>query len=161
VATPDKASLLQELTTVLRRERDIVQSAQREAQQAVTHEESRAESDKDMRSTEASYLARGQAERVVALDRDVLLVERMLLASFGDGDAIAVSALVELRADDGRRSTVFLAPAGGGTRLRDGTVRVVTPSSPLGVALVGAARGEHVVVEQGDRELGYEIIAVS
>jgi transcription elongation GreA/GreB family factor len=158
VAAPDKAALKQELLAALRRERDTLQSAHRETLQAATHEESRAESDKDMRSTEASYLARGQAERVVALERDVLLVEHMALTDFGEGAAIAVSAVVTLLSDDGRRSMVFLAPAGGGTRLSGGDVRVVSPSSPLGAALIGAAQSEHVLVTQGDRELGYEIV---
>lgn len=156
----DKTQLTAELLALLRRERDTLQSAQRDAQAAATHEENRAESDKDMRSTEASYLARGQAERVVALERDVLLVERMQLAAFEPETAIAVSALVELASEDGRRSRVFLCPAGGGTRLAGGSVRVITPSSPLGAALLGARQGEQVVVEQGERELEYEIVSV-
>jgi transcription elongation GreA/GreB family factor len=158
VSAAYKQTLHQELLCLLRAERDTLRDAQRATQEGLTHEESRAEGDKDMRSTEASYLARGQAERVVALERDVLLVERMAVKSFAEDEPVAVSALVVLEAEDGRRSTVFLAPAGGGTRLDAGRVRVVTPSSPLGQALIGAKRGEEVVLDQGDRELGYEIV---
>jgi transcription elongation GreA/GreB family factor len=156
-----KEGLRQELLAALRSERDVLRSAQRATQQGVTHEENRAEGDKDMRSTEASYLARGQAERVVALERDVLLVELMLLRSFTADDVVAVSALVKLAADDGRQSVLFLAPAGGGTRLDAGAVRVVTPGSPLGQALIGAAQGDEVLVAQAEREQSYEIVELS
>ena len=158
MAAAPKAALRSELLAALTAELETLENAQRTTQEGVTHEESRAESDKDMRSTEASYLARGQAERVVALAREVALVERMALESFPAGAPIAVSALVTLKADDGRKSIVFLAPAGGGTRLDEGRVRVVTPSSPLGEALIGATSGDEVVVEQGERELVYEIV---
>lgn len=156
-----KEALRQELLAALVAERDTLRDAQRATQEGLTHEESRAEGDKDMRSTEASYLARGQAERVIALEREVLLVERMAVKSFAPHDPIALSALVVLLTADQRRSAVFLAPAGGGTRLDEGRVRVVTPSSPLGQALIGATQGDDVLFAQGDRELSYEVVQVS
>ncbi len=154
----DKATLRRELVAALATERDTLRNAQRATQEGVTHEENRAESDKDMRSTEAAYLARGQAERVASLERDVLAVERFELRNFEPGDAIALGALVTLESEDGKRSILFLAPAGGGTRLDGGKVRVVTPSSPLGQALIGAAQGQTVLVMQAERELSYEIL---
>jgi transcription elongation GreA/GreB family factor len=156
----DKEVLRRELVEILRAERDTLKSAQRATQEGVTHEESRAEGDKDMRSTEASYLARGQAERVAALERDVLAVLHLALPSFTENDAIALGALISLEAEGRRRSSVFLAPAGGGTRLDAGRIRVVTPSSPLGQALIGARSGDVITIEQSERELEYAIVEV-
>lgn len=157
----DKKTLFVELAAILRAERDVLRNAQRSTQEGVTHEESRAESDKDMRSTEASYLARGQAERVAALERDVVAVEHMAPRSFAEDDAIALGALVVIEAQAGQRSCVLLAPAGGGARLDGGRVRVVTPSSPLGQVLIGARRGDPVSFTQGERELDYQIVDVA
>lgn len=113
------------------------------------HEDARAESDKDMRSTEASYLARGQALRVEALETDLQRVGAMKVRSFGEGDAIAMSALVTLESPSGKL-LVLLAPAGGGERLGEGgAVQVVTHASPLGKALLGARAGDTVEVRRG------------
>lgn len=155
----DKGELRRRLVLLLEQERDTVAAAQRRTQEGVTHEDNRPEGDKDMRSTEAAYVARGQAMRVRGLEDDLARVVGMTLRGF-EGDApIALSALVELEAEAGR-SLVFIAPAGGGTRLEvtGGTVLVVTPASPLGKALVGARRGEDVEVQKGGAVETVEIL---
>jgi transcription elongation GreA/GreB family factor len=74
----------------------------------------------------------------------------MKLRTLGASDPIALGAIVWLDAE-GERRVVFLAPAGGGVRLIQGgvTVHVVTPSSPLGRALIGAHEGDVVTFEKG------------
>ena len=57
-----------------------------DAAEGATHEENRAEGDKDMRSTEASYVARGHAERTVQLEQ--ALVQRGHHSYLLDGDNI-------------------------------------------------------------------------
>jgi transcription elongation GreA/GreB family factor len=54
-------------------------------------------------------------------------------------------------------------PGGGGLTLsHDGkSISVITPSSPLGQALVGAKAGDEVVIQIGARIQEYEILAVS
>ena len=69
--------------------------------------------------------------------------------------ADAVTALVELD-DGGKTSTYFLAPVGAGLTLDvDGTpVRVLTPASPLGRALLGQTLDADIEVQtpQGLRQ---------
>jgi transcription elongation GreA/GreB family factor len=50
---------------------------------------------------------------------------------------------------------MFLAPHGGGTRLAEGHVQVVTPKSPLGRAILGKRAGDgcEVVLAGKPREL--------
>lgn len=151
----DKRALKVALVERLRQDLAVITAAQRASQAGVTHEESRAESDKDMRATETSYLARGQAERVVALREDIAKVEHMELRSFGSEGAVALSALVLLD-EDGDEEIYFVASAGGGVRLQVGelVVRVVTPEAPLGRALLGR-RVDDVIERpgpQGTRE---------
>lgn len=158
----DKAELRRLLVQALEHERDTVAAAQRRTAEGVTHEDNRPEGDKDMRSTEASYVARGQAMRVRALEDDLAKVVGMTLRGFDDEAPVALSAIVELAGDAGR-STVFVAPAGGGTRLALGggaTLQVVTPASPLGKALVGARAGDEVEVHKGGTIETLEIVAV-
>ncbi len=153
----DKASLLARVVAELEREHATLVAAQRGAIEAATHEEARAESDKDMRSTEASYLARGQAQRVAALATEIQRLKSLELGTFDAGSAIRAGALVTLRAE-GKRSVVFVLPAGAAVRVEP--IRVITPVSPLGSALLGAHVGDVVEVERGERLDEYEVVAV-
>ena len=63
----DKAALLKALRDRMAAALDDLERSQKATQAGATHEETRAEGPKDMRSTEASYLARGLAGRVVEL----------------------------------------------------------------------------------------------
>ena len=143
-------------------QRHVVLAAQRRSQEGATHAENKAEGDKDMRATEASYVARGQAQRVMALEADLGKVAGMTVRAFPEGAPIALSALVELEGDAGR-SVVFLAPAGGGTRLAAGeaSVLVVTPAAPLGRALLGAREGDSVEVQKAGAVEVLEILGVA
>lgn len=131
----------------------ITQAALDEA----TGSESRPENKYDTRSTEASYLAAGQGERVLALRRLVAF-----LAEFNPdapaGGAVAQGSLVEIDGDDGS-TWFFLAPDGGGRRVVvDGdSVVVVTPASPAGKALLGTKEADNVRI--GARE--YEVVSTA
>ena len=154
-----ECQLKDRLLELLERERDTLLAAQRSAQEGATHEENRAEGDKDMRATEAAYLARGQAERVVALEAELRRLRALELRVFAPGDPISAGALLALSCA-GRRSIVFLVPAGAGSEIVDGErrIRVVTPSSPLGRALVGATTGDVVEVERGPSVQEWEVL---
>lgn len=157
----DKAALLADVIRHLEAERDTLAAAQRASQAGATHEEARSEGDKDMRATEVSYLARGQAERVVALESEIARLKMLALRAFGEGDAIAAGALVTLSSKRGK-SVVFLLPAGAGTKLsqRGAAVNVVTPASPLGSVLLGARAGDAIDVELGERVDEYDVDGV-
>jgi len=131
------------------------------AAEAATHEENKPENDKDMRSTEASYTARGQAMRARELEQAHALLGSMPLRDFVPDDAIAVSALVELR--QGKNTSVcFLVPAAGGKRvLIEGVeVQAVTPASPLGSALLGLSEGDEAEVPTPQGTKVYEVVRV-
>ena len=141
-----KGKLKAELLAALAAQLTAARTAHEQAASAATHEEARPENDKDTRGLEQSYLARGHAQRVAELETAVAVVETFAPRSFTEDDAIALGALVEL--EDGR--TLWLAPHGGGVELSGG-ITVVTPTSPLGKALLGKRVDDEI--EFGKRTL--------
>ena len=159
---PDKRAVLRALLDQLQAEIAALTDAALSTAEGATHEEARPEDDKDTRAIEASYLARGQADRVAALRETLQAIQWMELPRLGEDDEIVSGALVTLEGDDGER-TCFLAPAAGGAQLRveGAAILVVTPASPLGQAVLGRCVGDvlEVPARGGFREL--EIIAVA
>ena len=123
------------------------------------HAEARAENPKDTRGLEQSYLARGQAQRVTELATGVAAVEALALRVFGPGDPVAMSALVSIE-EEGALQHWFIAPAGGGNVLA-GEVAVVTPSSPLGKALLGRRVDDEVEIRLPGRVRSLTITALA
>jgi len=158
----DKVNVRAALVARLERDLAVAAEAQRRTQSGATHEENKPENDKDTRAIEQSYLARGQALRVVELTNELAVASALELRRFDAATPIAVSALVGL--DDGERTSFyFVSPAGGGLTLDVGdvAVRVLTPQAPLGRALLGQTLGSDVEVAtpQGVRQ--YSVSSVS
>lgn len=134
-----------------------------DAAAGATHEENSAEGDKDMRSTEASYVARGHAERVQALKEALATLGAVALTEFGEGDVIASSAVVDLTCD-GRHHRYFLLPVAGGERLdQEGTgatLSTLATTSPLGAALLGLGAGDEAEVATPGGARVYEITGI-
>lgn len=157
----DKSSVLAALRARLERDLAVATEAQRQTQSGATHEESKPENDKDTRAIESSYLARGQAQRVVELTQAVASASALVLRAFGPETPIGASALVAL--DDGAGTAYyFLSPVGGGLSVdvEGAVVRVLSTASPLGRALVGQTEGADLEVQtpQGLRQ--YSISSV-
>jgi transcription elongation GreA/GreB family factor len=159
----DKKQLHALLKEHLEQELDKAHRRAKEAVDGATHEENRAEGDKDMRATEASYVARGISGRVIEMEEAKLRVGALELLSFEGGARIAMSALVELAHND-RKFYYFLVPAAGGERLRLGAVEVqtLTTQSPLGRALLGLSEGDEAELpgRPGEPSRVYEIVSV-
>jgi Transcription elongation factor, GreA/GreB, C-term len=126
----------------------------RDSAEAATHEENRPENDKDMRSTEASYLARGQAERAKTLETSLRVLSNLSLAQKAGAKTISAPALLRLvetkRGQPPTEHRFLLVPTAGGVTLADaqwGAVKSLATTSPLGAALVGAEVGEELEVE--------------
>jgi hypothetical protein len=147
--------------------------AHRETQRGATHEEAKPENDKDTRALEATYLARGLAERVAALENAAAALAALKLRAFTAETPIALGAIVTLAPEPGAHAktatksaafngvaTYFIVPAAGGLKLTVGSraLTTVTLDAPLGRALLGAFQGDEVSVQtpQGPRTLEIE-----
>lgn len=147
----DKKRLLGEVRARLEEQLERVTQAQRATQAGVVHEDNRAEGDKDMRSTEASYVARGQALRVVELHEEVRLMTLVQAKRFTAETPVAWGALFTLEDEHGALSHHLLTPGGAGLSLKvalsdaeEITLSLVSARSPLGQALLGLSSGDTV-----------------
>ena len=134
---------------VARLEQDLAtaRAAHDAAIEGATHEEARAENDKDTRGLEQSYLARGLAQRVAELEAAVAGVPAMPLDTRAQ---VSLGALVTVDEDDEQR-VFFVAAHGGGLEL-PGKVTVITPGSPIGRALLGKREDDECEVTAGGRK---------
>jgi hypothetical protein len=142
-----RAALTEQLAAVER----VAASARDEASGA----ESKQEGKYDTRATEASYLARGQAVRVVALRG--LVAWFQALDPSRSLDRVGLSSLVELD----QVGWVFVAPTGGLRVDVDGVpVRLVSPDAPLGAALIGLEEGDGAEVASPRGLVETEVVTV-
>lgn len=160
----DKRAVLQAFKTRLEEELERATKRARDAAEGATHEENRAEGDKDMRATEASYVARGQAGRVAEMEEAVMRLGALELLDFEAGARIALSALVELEHND-KRLHYFLLPAAGGEKVRIFGLEIqgLTTQSPLGRVLLGLTEGDVAELPArgpGERSREYEVVSV-
>lgn len=158
VSVEYKKGIIESVRSELRKELEAIERAAKDAWEGATHEENRPEHNKDMRSTEASYVAIGQSARARELAEALAKLAALRLVAFTESDAIEMGALVTIEASDGASQRVLIVPAGGGVTVGEGAARVraVTPQAPLGEALVGASVGDEVTVAAKR----YEIVAV-
>jgi transcription elongation GreA/GreB family factor len=131
VGTNDKARLQAELLLRLDAQLTIARQAHAAAMEGAIDDEARPENDKDTRGLEQSYLARGYAQRLAELEAAIAVVAAMTTRP---QIRVAVGALVAVL-DEGREREFYLATHGGGLEVGDTTV--VTPTSPIGRALLG------------------------
>ncbi|HKY34421.1 MAG TPA: hypothetical protein VJN18_00665 [Polyangiaceae bacterium] len=160
----DKLALLEALKQRLEAELQRAHKRAKDAVDGATHEENRSEGDKDMRATEASYVARGHSERVAEMEQALARLSTLELLHFEPGARIAMSALVELE-HRGRRLHYFLVPSAGGERLPSAGVEIqaLTTQSPLGAVLLGLTEGDEAELPArgpGEPARVYAIIGV-
>ena len=137
--TVDKAALRAELLAQLTEMLATARVAHASAVEGATHSEAKAENDKDTRGLEQSYIARGQAQRVLDLEAAVRDVGHMEIEPRAQ---VLMGAVVTVD-EDGAAQRYFLAPHGGGNELAGG-VLVITLSAPVGKALFGKRAGDDV-----------------
>ena len=153
----DKAHVFEQLVQLVAAKLQLATRQQRDSQRGAFHEENKAEGSKDTRSTEASYLARGLAQRVADLRHDLALLNKLKLRRFAKDDPVALGALLVVEDDDGLRAYYFIAPGEGGITINidDVAVRVITTKSPLGRALLGQRLDDEIEFDspQGRKNL--------
>ncbi len=160
----DKTALKAALLERLEAELASARAAHQAAVDGATHSEARAENAKDTRGLEQSYLARGHAQRVGELEIAVAAITAWQPRAFAS-EPVTLGALVTVD-EDGRSRTFLLAGHGGGLALsahepgraggapanagepgraggapanagEPGSIIVLTPTSPVGRALLG------------------------
>jgi transcription elongation GreA/GreB family factor len=140
----DKRLLIEELLELLNDELAKITISAKTAARSVGDDENRPESKKDMRSTEASYFARGQAIRVASLEESIKMVKFMDILSFSKSSPIGASAVTGILYENGDVKYYFIVPDAGGRNLTLGNMKITTLAvkSPLGCELIEKKLGD-------------------
>ena len=157
----NKRELLDLLIKKFELELDVAVQAVKIAHEDATNEESKPENQYDTRALEASYVARGQALRVAELNETLFECKNLILRDFSEEDSIAATALIEIESNN-KKSLLFFLPKGGGStiEMNQSRIQVVTPSTPLGKALLQMKKGDFISVELASSQRDYEIIDI-
>ena len=151
----DKKTLVTLIIKNLKQELSQAINAANEAHASATDDQSVAETQYDTLAIEASYLAEGQSRRVQELQIAISGYESLNLLTFNNNKEIALSALVKLSDKNQEQDWFFIGPAAGGFRchLNNQYITVLTPKSPMGLALIGKFVDDDVEVMLGNKNL--------
>jgi transcription elongation GreA/GreB family factor len=157
-----KERLIQEIITALSVDLAVFSTAAMVAHEAATHVECLPDNKYDTTALEASYIAQGQANRAQEIRVALESYRTLSLHNFDDDTPIRLTALVTLENGEGGVRRFFLGPEGGGMKITDNTTEIVviTPSSPLGRALLGKRAGDEVQAADAATATTFTIVAV-
>ncbi|GAB4521139.1 MAG: hypothetical protein Tsb0020_39770 [Haliangiales bacterium] len=147
----DKAWLCKQLRDELSRSVQTARSAAIDAARAAKHGASASEKRESARvNQEYSNLARAQSGRADRTRLALETLDRFDAPAFRPRQPIGLGALIEVEDEERAGRTLFLAPVGAGVTLSgpggDGFLSVVTPTSPIGRAVMGKRLGDVVDV---------------
>ncbi|HVK76923.1 MAG TPA: GreA/GreB family elongation factor [Kofleriaceae bacterium] len=148
----DKQFLLSQLIDQLSASAQVAKAARDAAATEAREGATPAEKREDARTAiEQGGLARAQDRRLREAESAVAALLAFRPAAARTGAVIGLGAVVEIEDEDtGEGRTFFLAPAGAGMTLTgpggDGYLSVVTPSSPVGKAVLGRRVGDVIDV---------------
>lgn len=160
----NRARLLEQIINHLEDSLKLNIDAAEQAHETATHGENVAENRHDTLGLEAAYLAQGQSQRVVAGEVDILSFKA--LRDLKHSESIAMGSLVALvneGADEGDKSQLlFIGPAAAGLKLvtDQNEIVVITPSAPLGRALMGHFIHEEIEFSVAGKTSIFEITAI-
>ncbi len=135
---PSKRELLVAFVEVLREEVRILESSYQNAMIGATHEESRAEDPKDMRSTEASYLALGIAKSLSAKRETLKSLEEVSNVKDESSIPVVCYHVVHRSENDEEKERIYVvSPLVGGLRvdIEKSVVVGLNPQTPIAKAL--------------------------
>ncbi|MCC6765391.1 MAG: GreA/GreB family elongation factor [Deltaproteobacteria bacterium] len=112
---------------------------------------------------ENAGLARGYRARLERATGELDVLERFRPPRFSAKASVALGAIVEVE-DGAEGRTLFLAPVGAGLELTgpggDGYLSVITPTSPIGRALIGRRLNDTIEVTVNDEITDWTIVHI-
>ena len=154
----NKVPILMNIKTQLSAELENATHAAEQARLAATDDQSVAETQYDTLAIEASFLAHGQSQRAEQLIQAIAIIEKLMLQNECHR-YIKAGSLVVLSNEQHKTQYFFIAPVGGGMTCVEGgnTIKVITPSSPLGEAMLGKEIDDDVQLKLGHKDMEYVI----
>jgi transcription elongation GreA/GreB family factor len=158
----DKTKLHQTIISALEVVLDTSKKAAIQAHETATNGETVAENKYDTFALEASYLAAGQSKRVSECEENIKIFKQLEVQDFKPGSLIRFGALVELEDAQSNIKHLLLSPVSGGLKVNFNQfeVTLVTPSAPLGCALMGKVLGDEITVLMGNEKQSYIVLQI-
>ena len=159
----NKKQLIDLVVTALAKELQQAIDAANEAHAAAVDDQSVAETQYDTLAIEASYLAEGLSKRVTEFQHAIDAYKALDIIDFNIDSYIALGALVQLSADKEAKQWFFIGPAAGGFRcqLAQQNITIITPQSPMGIALIGKQQDDDITIMLGKNKLEDYIAALA
>ncbi|MFP5520092.1 MAG: hypothetical protein ACLGGX_09325 [Bdellovibrionia bacterium] len=157
----NKRELIQKFITELEAELANLEAQIKANKEEATHEESKPENEYDTRALEMGYLVKAQSKRILDAKETLAAFKHTPVRDFDSSTPIAATALIELDLN-GKSQWFLYMPSGGGVSVNFSgqKVQVMTPSSPLGGALLSLKQGDIATLESGKEIKEYEILSV-
>ncbi|MDQ6956968.1 MAG: GreA/GreB family elongation factor [Mariprofundaceae bacterium] len=155
----NKQDIIDLIITQLKADIQITQQAVLLARDTATHKDCLGSSKYETMGTEASYLAKGQGERLLELQRALTYFKEV---NIEPKDSIQPISFIRLQDEQGKAQLYLLASDAGGLKLSHckQNITVITHQSPLGKALMGKQAGDNVELKITNKTVCYEIISV-
>ena len=155
----NKSELFQ---TILLELENLHQGAVAAAQRAIetaTDKASEAEIKYDTFGLEASYLAHGQSKRVAECETDLITFKKLKVTGHLPEDPVSIGSLVNIEDEKSAHQLVFISPVAGGLKVqyKQNVINLVTPSSPIGKAIMLSKLGDEIEVSPGEEKKYYQI----
>ncbi|WP_038247660.1 GreA/GreB family elongation factor [Ghiorsea bivora] len=156
----NKQSVINHIITQLEANISVAQQAVDVARDTATHKDCLGSSKYETMGTEASYLAKGQGERLLELQRALACFKQL---SPQPCTTAKLVSLVTLEDEQGKSQTLLLAGDAGGLKVeaQGTTITVITPQSPLGRSLMGKSIGDDIELKISGKTNYFEVIDVA
>ncbi len=138
----------------------VAQQAVDVARDTATHKDCLGSSKYETMGTEASYLAKGQGERLLELQRALAYFKQLTPQTSTKAELVS---LINLEDEQGQNQTLLLAGDAGGLKVKydDNIITVITPQAPLGKSLMGKAVGDAVELKITGKTRCFEVVDVT
>ncbi|MGK0442776.1 MAG: transcription elongation GreA/GreB family factor [Pseudohongiellaceae bacterium] len=146
----------------LQRELDTAAEASQQAHASATHSENVADNKYDTLAVEAAYLAHGQSLRIIELQQSIARYQHFKRPNIRPISSIEMGALVCIEDEQGMQRSVFIGPAAGGLRIEtgEGIIQVISPSTPLGNALMDKQLDDEVTFQLNQQYQRWRIVGI-
>jgi len=157
----NKSFLIPKVINYLQQELTNCELAAANAHLAATDDQSIAETQYDTLAIESAYLAEGQSRRIVEFKAALQAFEQLALDKITRG-IVTLGSVVQLTQDVKNQHWFFIAPAAAGYRfsIDQQKFTVITPKSPIGIALLGKQIDDEIAVTIGNNKIVDEIINI-
>jgi len=156
----NKQDIINLFITQLEANISVAQQAVKVSRDTATHMDCLGSSKYETMGTEASYLAKGQGERLLELQHALAYFKQLKPES---SKSIQLTSLVVLEDENGKSQSLLIAADAGGLKISydEQIVTVITPQSPLGKSLMNKTVGDAIELKFTGKTRCFEVIDVT